>query len=64
MDHAEQFVMVGAGDKEAINKLQEMNPGAIRNKLRREYGEIKKRGKMTEFALRKGEIFNEKNRKK
>lgn len=42
LDHSEHFIMVPRGDKEAIDKVQEMNAERVRDKLRKEYEQIKK----------------------
>jgi hypothetical protein len=51
LDHAEQFVMVAKGDKEAIKKVQELNPEQVREQLRNEFKQIKKSGQVKEWEL-------------
>jgi hypothetical protein len=43
-DHQEVFMMVQKDDEEAIKEVQDMNPSAVRSKLRREYEQIKNAG--------------------
>ncbi len=57
MDHNEQFIMVAPGDKEVINRVHEMNPKSIRQKLKNEYNKIKKEGKISEWGLRKNDYI-------
>lgn len=52
--HQEQFVMVAPGDKEAITKVQNMNTETTRMKLQSEHEIIKKKGKISDWQLRKG----------
>ena len=55
--HGEQFIMVAKGDKDAINRVQEMNSPATRAQLRRESKVISNtKGRISEWKLRKGDI--------
>lgn len=58
-DHQEQFIMVQPGDKDTIKQVQDMNPDSIRAKLRAEREIIKKKGRIKEWDLRKGDYINE-----
>ncbi|MHA2111274.1 MAG: hypothetical protein ACXADW_11465 [Candidatus Hodarchaeales archaeon] len=54
-DHQEQFIMVAQDDKEAVEKVQEMNSEQTRERLRREREIFKKKGgRVKEWDLRKG----------
>lgn len=53
-DHQEEFVFVQPGDKEAIDKVQNMNTDSDREKLRRKFEAIKgKKGRTKEWDLHK-----------
>lgn len=49
----EQFVMVKPGDVDTVQRVQEMNPNVVRQKLGREHKKIQEKGKrLTEWQLR------------
>jgi len=57
--HQEQFIMVqDKGNKEEIRQIQEMNAPSVRQKLRYENSVIKKKGKISEWKLRRGRLPN------
>jgi len=51
----EQFIVVPDGDKETINKVHSMNSKADRRKISAERNEIKEKGRVSEWELRKGD---------
>lgn len=57
--HHEQFVMVQPGDIDTVQRVQEMNPNAVRQKLKAEQSKIQKSGKrLTEWQLRGKEYLS------
>ena len=50
-EHNEQFIMVG-GDRETVERVQDMNPKSTRRQLAEEYKYLKQHGKTTEWKLR------------
>lgn len=45
LDHSEQFIMVPQDDKEAIEKVQDLNPDKVRDRLKQEFDQIKHSGR-------------------
>jgi hypothetical protein len=57
--HSEKFVMVQHGDKDSIRRVQDKNDPVTRARLQKESETIKKKGRVSEFDLRKGQIRSE-----
>jgi hypothetical protein len=53
-DHQEQFIVVPDGDKETIDKINNMNSNTSKDTISRERKQIKEQGSISEWDLRKG----------
>lgn len=51
----EVFIVTDKGDKETVEKIQSMNDPGTRKRLQRERKELEKKGKVSEWKLRKGQ---------